>query len=45
MNCKNITSEERNVAVLLSGMLNNAIKTHDKNKSVKIAEAVLLLFG
>jgi len=45
MSYKKITSEEKNVAVLLSGMLNSAIIVHNKAKAVKAAEAVILLFG
>jgi hypothetical protein len=45
MSCKKITSEERNVAVLLSEMLNNAIRAQNKAKAVRTAEAVILFLG
>jgi hypothetical protein len=45
MSRRQITVQERSIAVILSEMLNNAIRAQSKAKAVRAAEAVLLLFG
>ena len=45
MPCKNITDKERRLAELLSEMFKDSLRSGDKDMMVRIADAIIILFG